>query len=279
MNKMIFVLLLLLMSFNSYAQKNKSKELGFYLADAQGNPVKNLDKAATYQEVIKQNDTTFIVRDYKNGGPMISQQSFKDENLSIPNGRFIWYDKDGDIDSTGFAENGHKNSSWDYYVHISYTDAKGNMATEDSVVRTEYYKAGQKFTRSEYGSGREKDSAANKNKTPADPFQPVTDTPKEAEFPGGVNKWISYLKRNLNTGIGKLIPQYNNLKGELAPVTISFLIDKNGNVNDVFILHSSGYPFDREAARVIEDSGNWIPARQFGKNVTYRQKQRIIFHK
>jgi len=278
MRKIIFVLLLLI-SFNSFAQKDKNKELGFYLMDINGNQVKDLDKAATYQVVIRQDDSTFIIRDYKKGGPMILQESFKDEGLSIPNGHFAWYDANGDIDSAGNATSGHKNGAWQYYTHVNYTDANGDPAIKDSIVKTQYYSFGRQVTMGEFYSEHRKDTTTDENKAAVNPVQPVSDNPREAAFPGGVDKWVNYLKKNLDISVGKLIPQYNNLKNGLAPVLVSFLVEKDGSVGEVFIEHSSGYPFDKEAVRVIEDSGNWIPAQQFGKNVTYRQKQRIIFRK
>ncbi|MEP6512310.1 MAG: hypothetical protein ABJA79_00480 [Parafilimonas sp.] len=46
---------------------------------------------------------------------MVKQESFIDSNLSIPNGRFCWYDSKGDIDSTGIVSNGVKAATWIYY--------------------------------------------------------------------------------------------------------------------------------------------------------------------
>ncbi|AYD46492.1 hypothetical protein D6B99_01995 [Arachidicoccus soli] len=70
------------------AQKHKKEEEQIFLFDAKANNISNIDNAATYQLVIKENDTTYLVRTNKNYGPSILQQSFKDSTLSIPNARF-----------------------------------------------------------------------------------------------------------------------------------------------------------------------------------------------
>lgn len=281
--KKIYTIALLLLSCSIYAQKNKSKELGFLLFDKDGNAVKSLDKAAIYDAVIQANDTTYVLREYKKNGPMISQQTFKDKDCSIPNGRFAWYNSDGDIDSTGIAANGHKDGVWYFYTHVPYNDKSGLTNEKDSVVDTKYYNLGKEISKENYYHDTSENSAIKRSffkvGKPISELEFNNDTTgrRPAEYPNGTKGWTNYLVRNLNSKAGLLIPQYDNIKNGKAVVTTVFLVGKDGSVEDVYLAHSSGYPFDSEAIRVIENSGKWIPAQYDGRLVTYRQKQRIIF--
>ncbi|MDR0793993.1 MAG: TonB family protein [Chitinophagaceae bacterium] len=280
MNKIFACPFLLLISFTSFAQKNKVKELGFLLFDATGNQVKNLDQAATYSAILKPNDTTFVLRNYKNYGPMISQETFLDENLTIPNGRFIYYDKDGNIDSTGMAIHGRKDGIWDTFTHIKNIQTG---SVKDSIIHTDYYHLGKRITKEEYFNDTTENSAIKrkffKTGLPISETQFNADTTgqRAAEYPGKSNAWKNYLEANLNAELGQLIPQYKSLADNRAPVTVVFLVGKDGNTDDIFIANSSGYPFDTEAIRVIENSGKWAPAQQNGHPVVYRQMQSITF--
>jgi protein TonB len=57
--------------------------------------------------------------------------------------------------------------------------------------------------------------------------------------------------------------------GEQGRVTISFTVMKDGTVNDIKILGSSGSKaLDKEAIRVVSSSPLWEPARQNNEVVT-----------
>lgn len=282
MKKIFFIASLFLCS-SVFAQKNKPKELGFLLFDKDGNAVKSLERADMYDALTQVNDTTFVMKQYKKNGPMEWQQTFKDKDCTIPNGRFVWYDKNGNIDSTGIAINGRKDGIWSYYTHVPYSDKNGLTNEKDSLLQTKFFDLGKEISKEEYYNDTTENSAIKRSFFKVGkPISELTfdnDTTgrKPAEYPDGMKGWRNYLVKNLNSKVGLLIPQYSNLHKSMAVVTTSFLVGKDGSVEDVYISNSSGYPFDNEAARVIQNSGKWIPAYQDGKNVTYRQTQRIIF--
>jgi len=60
-------------------------------------------------------------------------------------------------------------------------------------------------------------------------------------------------------------------------VTLSFIVDREGNISDIQTLNDPGYGTAAEAIKVIKKSKQWIPAIQNGRNVIYRQKQSITF--
>jgi len=95
----------------------------------------------------------------------------------------------------------------------------------------------------------------------------------EAKFPGGQDAWRKYLERNLN----QQTPADNGAAPGNYTVTVSFLVDKSGNISQVQALTDPGYGCAAEAVRVIQKGPKWTPAVQNGRNVIYRQKQNIVF--
>ena len=96
---------------------------------------------------------------------------------------------------------------------------------------------------------------------------------KEAEFPGGMNAWMKYLKRNLNSGL----PAEAGAPEGRYTVVVSFLVDRNGNVSEVIAENNPQYGTAEEAVRVVKKSHTWTPALQNGHNVAYRVRQSITF--
>ena len=95
----------------------------------------------------------------------------------------------------------------------------------------------------------------------------------EAAFPGGATAWSKYLERNLNSNV----PTENGAPAGRYTVTVSFLVDKNGNVSEVVAENNPQYGTAEEAVRVIKKSHTWTPAVQNGHYVTYRMKQAVTF--
>ena len=254
--QLFFVLLLLSGSNWLCAQNKKVGGDIIYYYDAQGNNISNINNAATYDVISKESDTAYVVRTYNPSGPMIRQEMFKDAQLSIANGRFAWYNKTGNIDSTGFAIEGKKDGPWEYHNSTTWKDKHGHY--RDSIVEIRYYKKGERITQNS-------------------PYErPDTTGSKKAEFPGKTEAWKKYLEKNLKSELGQLIHLYPNLDRR-AEEMVSFVIATDGSTRDIFLCHSSGYPFDSEIIRIIKESGKWVPAEQGGKKVIYRQMQSITF--
>lgn len=61
-------------------------------------------------------------------------------------------------------------------------------------------------------------------------------------------------------------------------VTVSFIVDANGNVTDITPLTSVGYSTEAEIiTKINETSGNWTPARKNGENVSVRLQYDFTF--
>lgn len=92
----------------------------------------------------------------------------------------------------------------------------------------------------------------------------------QAKYPGD---WRTYLMQNLKAST----PTDNGARAGRYSVTVSFLVDKKGNVSEVNAENDPGFGTAKEAVRVIKMSGKWTPATQNGKPVIYRQRQNIVF--
>jgi antitoxin component YwqK of YwqJK toxin-antitoxin module len=96
---------------------------------------------------------------------------------------------------------------------------------------------------------------------------------RDAEFPGGVKKWHSFLENNLDG----TVPIRNGAISGQATAIIQFIVCTDGSVCDIKPLTHIGFGIEEEAIRVIKKSGKWIPAQHYGKPVKAFRKQPITF--
>lgn len=256
MKKCLLTLSIVLLLFSA---KSQTTDGDVYLYKKDGSQTSNIKEAVTFQHVFKVDDTTYIARLYQAKGPMIAQETFKDSALTIPNGLFCWYDKEGRIDSSGEVANKKKDGYWynfDDQLHriklIGY-----NMGKKEKEETYLYDKKGKRI---------EPDSI-KKDTTNA------ADKDVEASYKTGVQDWVSYCSNNLKTperlmdilGYGK------------HTVKVCFLVDKEGRTGGIFLLQSCEWTGDAEAMRLIQDSPIWQPATHNGKKVVYRQIQELNY--
>jgi TonB family protein len=74
------------------------------------------------------------------------------------------------------------------------------------------------------------------------------------QYPGGYEALIEFLNSNLT------YPKEARQQGLQGKVVISFIIEENGEVSSVTIVHGIGGGCDEEAVRVIELMPAWLPA-------------------
>ncbi len=85
---------------------------------------------------------------------------------------------------------------------------------------------------------------------------------ESAEFPGGINKMYDFIRQNLK------YPQVSRDNGSQGKVILKFEVLKDGRIDNITILKSSGDAFlDQEAVRVVNLMPKWKPAMQNGRNV------------
>lgn len=81
------------------------------------------------------------------------------------------------------------------------------------------------------------------------------------EFPGGIDKLATYISENIK------YPEAAKEKGVSGRVFISFVIEKDGSVNQVEVMRGIGGGCDDEAVRVVKAMPKWKPGMQKGKPV------------
>jgi hypothetical protein len=83
--------------------------------------------------------------------------------------------------------------------------------------------------------------------------------------------------------IAKHMSLPDSIAGRLSPeqytVTVSFVIDKYGRMEDVKAENAADNPLAAMAVKIIRNyPGKWTPANQCGVYVKSYKKQKIIFH-
>jgi protein TonB len=91
------------------------------------------------------------------------------------------------------------------------------------------------------------------------------------EFPGGMAAWNKFLSKNLRY---PPIAQENVVMGR---VTVSFVVEKNGEISAIKVLKGIGAGCDEEAIRVIKKSPMWKPGFQNGRAVRVSYVIPIVF--
>ncbi len=99
-------------------------------------------------------------------------------------------------------------------------------------------------------------------------YQIVEEMP---QYPGGEQALLKYVSDNIT------YPQEAKDKEIQGRVFVSFVIEKDGSVNEVKVLRSIGGGCDEEAVRVIKGMPKWKPGKQEGKPVRVSYMMPINF--
>ena len=84
---------------------------------------------------------------------------------------------------------------------------------------------------------------------------------EKPEFPGGDAELMRYLKENIK------YPEEAKQIGITGKVMIQFVVEKDGSISNIKIIHPIGAGCDEEAVRVVESMPKWIPGKMGGKPV------------
>jgi hypothetical protein len=106
---------------------------------------------------------------------------------------------------------------------------------------------------------------------PPDPnkIYAVEEIEKRPEFPGDEAALKAYIKENFKTPI-------DNGKKVSGTIFASFIIEKDGSISDIGILHDYGFGSGDEAIRVLEQMPKWIPAKNDSNSVRCMYAMPII---
>lgn len=96
------------------------------------------------------------------------------------------------------------------------------------------------------------DSTKVSNRVIIDPIE------RKPEYPGGIPEFYKFIAKQYRTP---------KVKGLVGKVYVSFIIEKDGSINDIKVLRDIGYGTGEEAIRVLKLSPNWKPGEQDGRKV------------
>ena len=105
-----------------------------------------------------------------------------------------------------------------------------------------------------------------------DTSQVFTLVEDEAEFPGGIEAMMKFLSVNIK------YPQGAKEEKITGKVIITFVVEKDGSINEIKILRDIGYGCAEEAKRVVKLMPKWKPAKQRGKAVRQQFVLPVIFN-
>ncbi|WP_057938695.1 energy transducer TonB [Algoriphagus resistens] len=88
---------------------------------------------------------------------------------------------------------------------------------------------------------------------------------------GGMEGWNKYLKDNLN------YPTQARRMGIEGTVTLVFVVNTDGSIQDVEVLRGIDGGCNEEAVRVVKNAPNWEPGKQRGRPVRSRMRLQIKF--
>lgn len=109
------------------------------------------------------------------------------------------------------------------------------------------------------------------HKDATDKIFDVTSVEVMPQFPGGNNELYKYIAEHLK------YPVMEQEIGTQGRVTVRFVVDKAGNINNVTILRGISQACDREAINVVKNMPKWIPGRQNGNPVQVYFTLPIVF--
>jgi putative endopeptidase len=258
---LVFGLLLLsALCVKGYSQEEESNV--FFLLKSDWSATKDMKHASYFMQLVKESDTSYVCRYYNKFGPLIRQEAFLDSGLTIPNGRFCWYDSRGNLDSTAWVSKGRK-TSWTYFddsLRPLLSMAFGN---------------GRILERRDYRSNNYMDatgiSSNLKEKETAEKNAEVT----EAIFGQSASgrEWQDYIKSHI-----KLTDRFLSIfKTGIYPVTISFDVDQEGKTEDIYLSRSCEWSADAEVLEAVMKSPAWQPAVKNEKRTATHETQTITF--
>ena len=108
------------------------------------------------------------------------------------------------------------------------------------------------------GTSTESSTSETEGSTDATHVSAVLD--KQPAFPGGINKFYSYVAQNFRT------PE--TVLSKSIKVYVYFVIEKDGSMTDIQVLKNPGFGLDQEAIRVLKNLKiKWSPGILNGKSV------------
>lgn len=118
---------------------------------------------------------------------------------------------------------------------------------------------------SPYGKYEQVESAARQNRI----YDHCDQMPA---YPGGVNALVTFLSENVR------YPDACRKAGLQGRVVVQFVVERNGAVSHVRVIHPVNAAFDAEAQRVVSSMSRWHPGYEQGQAMRVKYNIPISFH-
>ncbi len=93
----------------------------------------------------------------------------------------------------------------------------------------------------------------------------------EPEFPGGQDSLTAFIRVNVE------YPAEAIESKEEGVVYISFVVNKDGSIQDIYVRKGLSDVLNEEAMRVVSIMPNWSPGRHHGKLVRHKYTIPVLF--
>lgn len=100
----------------------------------------------------------------------------------------------------------------------------------------------------------------------------TTNNDRIAEFKGGMEAWLKYITHKIY-----FPANYKIINADMAIVVVSFIINEDGDVENVFTSSPFKENFDQIAEKAIKKSPKWIPAMKHNRRVKQKMTQPLCF--
>ncbi|MEO5563394.1 MAG: energy transducer TonB [Chitinophagaceae bacterium] len=306
----LFLTLLIISSFNLYAQKT---EQGF---DANFKPS---DGSPRYYVVTEEKDGRWYrAAYYLPERSMALQAWYKDKECKVADSTVTWFYSNAKVKSTGNYSNGKKQGPWlefhengmirdsgfyvndhlrgvslgwdeeGYQVDSSFFDnngngtqvhwyAKGPVSSAGFIVndtskikRWTYYHRNGQILATEEYVNGKMNACSCFTETGQKLDSCIE---REANFAGGEAGWRKFLERNLDPGV----PVRRKAPAGLYTTMTLFVVNTDGSLSDIKPLTKFGYGMEEEVIRMLKASPRWEPAIQYGRKVKAYRKQPVSF--
>jgi periplasmic protein TonB len=91
--------------------------------------------------------------------------------------------------------------------------------------------------------------------------QPLVNVEQMPQFPGGELELIKFIRNNLR------YPAIATQMGISGTVLVNFVVDRDGKITRIKVVHGIGGGCDEEAVRVLSKMPSWNPGKQGGRAV------------
>lgn len=172
-------------------------------------------------------------------------------------------------DSTGTVQAENGNGTWVRYwggykhildqgpIHNGVRDGEWKGRVNDTVTYVCTYSNGVSI------SGTSYEKSGKVNHFTKDAIEPT--------FPGGINAFYQLLASTVR------YPKQAKRNYVQGKVFLSFVVEKDGSLNDMRVIRGIGYGCDEEALRALKTSPAWIPGYQYGIPVRVQYSIPISF--